>query len=246
MSSDSSKRIWRLYTDLKIWAESHDATSKRFIVKDNSIENPELLSSLQSNNIATASTMQTKFFIIVGLIYPSTDPFKKHLLEVEIRVPFTYPQEPPEVYMRTSIRHPNIEKNGKLCSARLDAGKKWDGIPLANVVILIIDLIDKPERSHVVDGGRLLAFDDPDQCIDHITDELITKRVFLIASNALGQHVVSLIYEISYIQAVYIYCKKPMSNRTLLDKIRDNVGVCNTNSDLSMNIFHLAKKENTL
>ncbi|CAF1245104.1 unnamed protein product [Rotaria sordida] len=101
----------------------------------------------------------------------------------------------------------------------------------------------KKKQTNKKREGRLLAFDDPDQCIDHITDELITKRVFLIASNALGQHVVSLIYEISYIQAVYIYCKKPTSNR---NKIRDNVGVCNTNSDLSMNIFHLAKKENTL
>ncbi|CAF1128890.1 unnamed protein product [Rotaria sordida] len=176
MSSDSSKRIWRLYTDLKIWAESHDATSKRFSVKDNSIENPELLSSLQSNNVATASTMQTKFFIIVGLIYPSTDPFKKHLLEVEIRVPFTYPQEPPEVYMRTSIRHPNIEKNGKLCSARLDAGKKWDGIPLANVVILIIDLIDKPERSHVVDAEMGSIYDTNITEYNQKMMEIVTKH----------------------------------------------------------------------
>ncbi|CAF3987720.1 unnamed protein product, partial [Rotaria sordida] len=54
--------------------------------------------------------------------------------------------------------------------------------------------------------GNLLTFDDPDKCIDDITNQPPTKRVFLIISNAFGQKVIPLIYELPYIQAIYIYC----------------------------------------
>ncbi|CAF4788794.1 unnamed protein product [Rotaria sp. Silwood1] len=110
---------------------------------------------------------------------------------------------------------------------------------------------------------RLLTFDDPDKCIDDITDEPTTKRIFLIVSNTFGQHVVPLIYEIPHIQAIYIYCgnlqlaetwTKPYSKVSgiftkrpaLLNKIRNDIGVCDTDEDLSMSVFHLAERENTL
>ncbi|CAF3548332.1 unnamed protein product [Rotaria sp. Silwood1] len=110
---------------------------------------------------------------------------------------------------------------------------------------------------------RLLTFDDPDKCIDHITGAFITKQVFLITSNTFGEHIVPLIYELSNIQTIYIYCgdKKKAEAWTksykkisgiftksheLLDKIRNDVGVCNDDEDLSMSIFHIIEREKSL
>ncbi|CAF3359766.1 unnamed protein product [Rotaria sp. Silwood2] len=82
--------------------------------------------------------------------------------------------------------------------------------------------------------GNLLTFDDPDKCIDDITDEPI-KRVFLIVSHAFGRHV------IPNIQVIYIYCGKLQAAEAWAKpyaKMYDE--------DLPMSGFHLAERENTL
>ncbi|CAF4930506.1 unnamed protein product, partial [Rotaria sp. Silwood2] len=106
--------------------------------------------------------------------------------------------------------------------------------------------------------NRLLTFDDPDKCVDNITDESTTKRVFIIVSNIFGEKVIPLIHELPYIQAIYIYCgdqkkaeawTQPYSKISgiftkrpaLLDKIRKDVDVCDTDEDLPMSVFHLSK-----
>lgn len=102
-------RLLKLYTEFKKWTESPDATTKRFTIENNSFDNPQLLQNIKQ----TTSTMQLYSAIIIGLIYPLSEPFIKHALRVEIHVPLTFPQVPPTVYMKTEIRHPNIEKDGK-------------------------------------------------------------------------------------------------------------------------------------
>ncbi|CAF1402832.1 unnamed protein product [Rotaria sordida] len=110
---------------------------------------------------------------------------------------------------------------------------------------------------------RLLTFDDPDKCIDHISDEPTTKRVFLIVSNAFGQKVIPLIHDLPHLQGTYIFCgdqksaeiwAKPYSKVSgiftrraeLLDKIGNDVGMLNKDEDLPMSIFHLTEQENSL
>lgn len=106
---DILRSLWRLYTDFKLWASASDATSKRFKVEDDSFENKSLL----ENNAAAASTTDENIVaIIIGLIYPSSEPFKRHALRIKICLPSTFPDDPPIVYMLTKIRHPNIDKNG--------------------------------------------------------------------------------------------------------------------------------------
>ncbi|CAF1223294.1 unnamed protein product [Rotaria sordida] len=111
--------------------------------------------------------------------------------------------------------------------------------------------------------GNLLTYDNPDKCIDDITDELTKKRVFLIVSNALGANVVPHIHELPYIQSIYIFCgdqkkaeawTKPYSKiagiftkkHPLLHKISNDIGVYDTDEDLPMSIFHLTEQENSL
>ncbi|CAF1297571.1 unnamed protein product [Rotaria sordida] len=111
--------------------------------------------------------------------------------------------------------------------------------------------------------GNLLTFDDPDKCIDDITDQPPTKRVFLIISNAFGPHIIPLIHESPHIQTIYIYCgdlkkaeawAKPYSKisgiftkkQPLSRKICNDINLCDKDGDLPMSVFHLTERENTL
>ncbi len=111
MATNSITRLWRYYTDLKIWAEKMKPESRIFI--DRTPDDESETTSSVSNSAGASSGAQGEHMRIFGLIFPKTAPFQQLGLMVEIRVPVTYPQEPPVLYMRTSIRHPNIEKDGK-------------------------------------------------------------------------------------------------------------------------------------
>ncbi|CAF4806924.1 unnamed protein product [Rotaria sp. Silwood1] len=110
--------------------------------------------------------------------------------------------------------------------------------------------------------GHLLTYDDSDKCIDDVTDEPV-KRIFLIVSNAFGPNVIPVIHEIPYVQAIYVFCgdqKKAQAwagpyskisgiftkRPALLHKIGNDVGVCNTDENLPMSVFHLAEQQYTL
>lgn len=96
-NKDSLKRLWVEYSKLKNWAQN--TSPIEFTVESSSFDEDE---SSAIGNIVT----------ITGLIYPTTEPFTDWALKIEIHVPTTYPQKGPEVYMKTNIRHPNIDKNG--------------------------------------------------------------------------------------------------------------------------------------
>ncbi|CAF4641571.1 unnamed protein product [Rotaria sp. Silwood1] len=112
MTDQQMKRVGTVYNKLKNWAASSDSTSK-FRVETASVENITFTSPSTLTSAGAASNTGTVWGSIIGLIYPSTAPFQQRGLRVEIRVPSTFPHEPPEIFMRTKIRHPNIEKDGK-------------------------------------------------------------------------------------------------------------------------------------
>ena len=105
------KRLWVEYCKFKKWSLS--TTSREFSIESSSFDEDETTSSSAVHNDGTASANPDKFVSITGLIYPSKEPFGQCTLRIEIRLPMKYPQEGPEVYMKTSIRHPNIDKNGE-------------------------------------------------------------------------------------------------------------------------------------
>ncbi|CAF3868402.1 unnamed protein product [Rotaria sp. Silwood1] len=112
MTDQQMKRVGTVYNKLKNWAASSDSTSK-FRVETASVEDITFTSPSTLTSAGAASNTGTVWGSIIGLIYPSTAPFQQRGLRVEIRVPSTFPHEPPEIFMRTKIRHPNIEKDGK-------------------------------------------------------------------------------------------------------------------------------------
>lgn len=108
---DSLKRLWKEYAKLKNWALS--TNPREFTVETSSLDDNETLSSSAIDTDEGDADAQSKFISIVGLIYPSTEPFLDWALRIEIRLPYLYPHKGPELYMKTSIRHPNIDKNGE-------------------------------------------------------------------------------------------------------------------------------------
>ncbi|CAM4783859.1 unnamed protein product [Rotaria magnacalcarata] len=111
--------------------------------------------------------------------------------------------------------------------------------------------------------GRLFTFADPDECVDYILDELATKNVCFIVSNAFGRNVVPLIYDLSQIQKVHIFCGnreaaqlwvKPhfkisgifTGKQELLHQIGNDIDLYGKEDDLPMSVFHLAEREQTL
>ncbi|CAF3071026.1 unnamed protein product [Rotaria sp. Silwood2] len=122
---------------------------------------------------------------------------------------------------------------------------------------------DIKARIRQLGRGYLQTFVDPDQCVDNITTELIQKQVFLIISNAFGQNVVPLIYELPQIQAIYIYCRDQKAAelwsksivkvsgiftkpQELLQQLSNDVDVYNKDNNIPMSIFHLSEREKAL
>lgn len=107
--SDALKRLHKFYREFKTWSESAETTSNRFTFENDSVN--DSLFKPNRDPIPAMSIFKTVY--VVGLIYPSSEPFAEHALRVEMHISSKYPQIPPAVFLLTKIRHPNIEKDGK-------------------------------------------------------------------------------------------------------------------------------------
>ena len=114
MASSTNIEILKAYRDLVDWATTTAGTPGRtYVHEGSSLEDAggNVPTDERYNN--SASSDSTNYVAIIrGWIYPSNASFNGQGLPIEIRVPDGYPAEPPEVYMRIQLRHPNIEKNG--------------------------------------------------------------------------------------------------------------------------------------
>jgi tetratricopeptide (TPR) repeat protein len=145
-----------------------------------------------------------------------------------------------------------------------------DNVAVDFMVVWLDNSIEKTKQNRDTEEsiretvrGRLKTYGDPNECVDYITDELATKRVFLIISNFFGKHVVPLIYQSPYIQGIYVYCgnrkaaeewAKPnlkisgifIEKNALINKIKDDVRACDKDSHLPMSVFYIEDRQKTL
>ena len=62
-------------------------------------------------------------------------------------------------------------------------------------------------KVHKLVKGRLQTFADPSECVEYITCGAAAQKLYLIVSNRLGPDVVKFVYDLSYIEAIYVYCR---------------------------------------
>ncbi|CAF1488954.1 unnamed protein product [Adineta ricciae] len=163
MATGTNTRILEAYSGLVEWARSTAGTPGRIYEhQGSSLEQSgdNVPTDERYNNSASSDSINYAI-IIRGLVYPSNDPpFNGRGLPIEIRVPDGYPAEPPEVYMRIQLRHPNIEKNGRICTELLDPETGYEDMSLIEVVKLVVQLMKEPETDTGVDSEALYLYEE--------------------------------------------------------------------------------------
>ena len=112
-------------------------------------------------------------------------------------------------------------------------------------------------------NGQLKTFVDSDECVHYMISDVTEQRIVLIISNKLGPNVVPLIYNLTQIETIYVYC----GNRSiaeqwakaelkvgniftkkdlLLAQIRDDVYKFTADDVIPISAFQLQEKENSL
>jgi len=93
---------------------------------------------------------------------PRETPFEDGVFQLAIRVPETYPLEPPQVKFITKVFHPNIHfKTGEICLDLLKSA--WSAVyTLQSVCRAIIALLAQPEPDSPLncDAGNVLRCGD--------------------------------------------------------------------------------------
>ncbi|KAF8471193.1 ubiquitin-conjugating enzyme/RWD-like protein, partial [Kalaharituber pfeilii] len=97
--------------------------------------------------------------ITLHLIGPASTPFEAGLFTVVLKLPPTYPVQPPRATFRTKIFHPNVcDRTGDVCVDTLK--REWnEKVTLYEVCVVIRCLLVEPNPTSSLneEAGRLLA-----------------------------------------------------------------------------------------
>lgn len=97
-SNALAKKVWRDLNEIR----NHQLAQGKFIYESSPFDYSE--DSLPGDCIK---------YIIVGQLWLTSKIYQNHALRIEIRLPGTYPIQPPEVVIMTPIYHPNVNENSK-------------------------------------------------------------------------------------------------------------------------------------
>ena len=95
-----NKALWTNMTKLKLLSKEDEPV--RFVLDQSPFDDDD-------SESATARNL----YVIVGRIFPKSELFKDHALQIEMKLTDKYPIDPPEVKMLTRIYHPNVDTDGK-------------------------------------------------------------------------------------------------------------------------------------
>ena len=77
------------------------------------------------------------------IIGPENTPYEDGIFHVEIKIPGTYPFDPPTLKFTTKIFHPNISYNGYICLDILR--KNWSPVlTISKVLLSLYSLLSQP------------------------------------------------------------------------------------------------------
>ncbi|UJR31836.1 hypothetical protein I4U23_019313 [Adineta vaga] len=85
-------------------------------------------------------------FTITGRIFPKSDIYKTGSLPIDIKVHPECPAKPPKVVFTATIFHPNVDKDGEICTDLLNPlSKTWKSNVSFNTIIEeVTKVVDEP------------------------------------------------------------------------------------------------------
>ncbi|THW14343.1 hypothetical protein D6D23_09415 [Aureobasidium pullulans] len=83
---------------------------------------------------------------------PKATPYEHGVFKLHLKIPTTYPQEPPKAYFRDKIFHPNVDdRTGAVCVETLK--RDWDvKLTLRDVLVTIACLLVQPNASSALNA----------------------------------------------------------------------------------------------
>jgi ubiquitin-protein ligase len=150
-SSGANKRLITEITKLKALSTNTDSSLVKFLLDKSPVDDQS-----GGSRVGVGNSGQN---IILGRILPTSNIYNQAAFQIEIKLPAEFPFKPPEVRFVTSIYHPNVDEQGKICVDLLNTSETWKPTtPLVDVVKAVVDLIDNPKIDHALNPGMLNFF----------------------------------------------------------------------------------------
>jgi len=109
----------------------------------------------------TGDSMDDLSMLLVYLVGPTETPYESGIFHISLRIPTTYPQEPPKANFTTKIFHPNVDdRTGDVCVDTLK--RDWNPkLTLHDVLVTIRCLLVYPNPTSALNeaAGKLLLDD---------------------------------------------------------------------------------------
>lgn len=97
-----TKKLWRELTDIKLLNETNNLDKGKFFYESSPFD--------YSEDVLPGDCIKN---IIIGRLWLTSKIYEKYALRMEIRLPASYPIQPPEIVIETPIYHPNVNENSK-------------------------------------------------------------------------------------------------------------------------------------
>lgn len=93
-----NKEVYKHVTQLKLL---HKNSKPKFVVQKTPFDEED------------AAASSTPKDVIIGRIFPDSEPFKEGSFQIELKLPPEFPFSPPAIRFLTPIYHPSVEQDGK-------------------------------------------------------------------------------------------------------------------------------------
>lgn len=83
----------------------------------------------------------------INILGPNSSPYEGALFELELEIPDRYPFVPPRLKFITSVYHPNIDNQGRICMdlLKMPPNGGWKPtISLENLIVAVQSLLGNP------------------------------------------------------------------------------------------------------
>jgi len=89
-------------------------------------------------------------WIITGRLLPNSSIYRNGSIQIHLVIGSTFPADPPKVYVKTQIYHPNVSKKGEVCIDLLNQTGLWKAdSTLVAVIEAVTKIIDEPSLDHI-------------------------------------------------------------------------------------------------